>query len=82
MGALSRNYEILDNLIRSDIEAVDLMELEGLGFSPGVITSHHKVNRHDEYTCFDIKYIMTPTRISGIKKISLNLHVRKTSKRL
>ena len=82
MGALSRNYELLDNLIRSDIEAVDLMELEGLGFSPGVITSHHKVNRHDEYTCFDIKYIMTPTRICGIKKISLNLHVGKTSKRL
>lgn len=82
LGALSRNYEILDNLLRADVGSVDLLELEGLGFSPGVMTSHHKVNRHDEYTCFDIKYIMTPTRICSIKKISLNLHVGKTSKTL
>ena len=31
---------------------------------------------------FDIKYIVTPTRICSIKKTSLNLHVGKTSKTL
>ena len=82
LGALSRNYEILDNLLRSGMDAVDLFELEGVGFSPGVVTSYRKVNRHDEYTCFDIKYIMTPTRVSNIKKISLNLQVGKNSKEL
>ena len=77
---LTRNYEILDNLLKTDVDAVDLFDLEGLGFIPGVVTSYRKVNRHDEYTCFDIKYIMTPTRVSGIKKISLNLQVRKNNK--
>ena len=79
---LTRNYEILDNLLKADVDAVDLFDLEGLGFIPGVVTSYRKVNRHDEYTCFDIKYIMTPTRVSCIKKISLNLQVRKNIKRL
>ena len=74
---LTRNYEILDNLLKTDVDAVDLFDLEGLGFIPGVVTSYRKVNRHDEYTCFDIKYIMTPTRVSCIKKISLNLRVGK-----
>jgi predicted RNA-binding Zn-ribbon protein involved in translation (DUF1610 family) len=82
LATLSRNYEILDGLLKSDVEAIELIELEGLGFSPGVVTSYHKVNKHDEYTCYDIKYIMTPTKICCIKKISLNLRVGKTSKRL
>jgi hypothetical protein len=80
LAVLTRNYEILDNLLKTDVDAVDLFDLEGLGFIPGVVTSYRKVNRHDEYTCFDIKYIMTPTRVSCIKKISLNLQVRKNNK--
>ena len=80
LAVLTRNYEILDNLLKTDVDAVDLFDLEGLGFIPGVVTSDRKVNRHDEYTCFDIKYIMTPTRVSCIKKISLNLQVRKNNK--
>ena len=80
LAVLSRNYEILDNLLKSDVEAVDLFDLEGLGFIPGVVTSYRKVNKHDEYTCFDIKYIMTPTRVASIKKISLNLRDRKYTK--
>ena len=82
LAVLTRNYEILDNLLKTDVDAVDLFDLEGLGFIPGVVTSYRKVNRHDEYTCFDIKYIMTRTRVYGIKKISLNLRVGKTSKTL
>ena len=77
LGALDRNYEILDNLLKSDVTSVELIDLEGLGFSTGLMTSYRKLRRHDEYSCFDIKYIMTPTRVYGIKKISLNLRVRK-----
>lgn len=82
LAALTRNYEILENLLKSDMDSADLFELEGLGFIPGVVTSYRKVNKHDEYTCFDIKYIMTPSRVTSIKKISLNLPVRKNNKRL
>ena len=82
LAALTRNYEILENLLKSDMDSADLFELEGLGFIPGVVTSYRKVNKHEEYTCFDIKYIMTPSRVTGIKKISLNLPIRKNNKRL
>ena len=63
--------------MRSDVASIELIDLEGLGFSTGVITSYRKVGRHDEYSCFDIKYIMTATRVYSIKKISLNLRVRR-----
>lgn len=82
LATLTRNYEILEDLLRTDVDSADLLDLEGVGFIPDVVTSYRKVNRHDEYTCFDIKYIMTPTRVAGIKKISLNLPIRKNNKRL
>lgn len=82
LAILTRNYDILENLLKSEVTAVDLFDLEGLGFIPGVVTSYRKVNKHDEYTCFDIKYIMTPSRVTSIKKISLNLRDRKNTKRL
>lgn len=82
LAILTRNYDILENLLKSEVTTVDLFDLEGLGFIPGVVTSYRKVNKHDEYTCFDIKYIMTPSRVTSIKKISLNLRDRKNTKRL
>lgn len=75
MKAISENYEILDHLVKAGVTSVDLFELVNLGFTLDAVTSHRKVKCHDEYACFDIKYIMTPTRISGIMKISLNLQV-------
>lgn len=78
LGALDRNYEILEDLLKSDVTSIELIDLEGLGFCPGLMTSYCKQCRHDEYSCFDIKYIMTPTRVYSIKKISLNLRDRKT----
>ena len=77
MRALEGNYDILDRLHGSGITSMDLFELVNLGFVLDMVTSHRKVRHHDEYACFDIKYIMTPTRISGITKISLNLRVTK-----
>ena len=78
LGALDRNYEILEDLLKSDVTSIELIDLEGLGFCPGLMTSYCKQCKHDEYSCFDIKYIMTPTRVYSIKKISLNLRDRKT----
>ena len=73
--AISGNYDILDNLLRTGITAIDLFELVNLGFVIEAVTSHRRMRHHDEYACFDIKYKMTPSRISGITKISLNLRV-------
>ena len=77
LTALTRNYEILEDIIKSGMDSVDMLELEGMGFTQGLVTSYRRVGRRDEYTCFDIKYIMTPTRVYSIKKISLNLRIGK-----
>ena len=80
MNALSGNYDILDSLVKAGITSMDLFELVNLGFAMDAVTSHRKVRHHDEYACFDIKYVMTPSRISGITKISLNLQVNTKKK--
>ncbi len=74
MKAMETNYEILDELLRSGRDSADLIELAGRGFVPGIVTSYRKSGKHDVYTCFDIKYIMTRTRIYSIMKIQ-NLSV-------
>ena len=69
ISVLSRNYDLLDALIRADVDSVDLMSLTTMGFVPSIVTSFRKCGKHDEYGCFDIRYIMTGTRIYSISKI-------------
>ncbi len=69
LTVINKNYEILDELLRAGADSADLMELMALGFVPGVVTSYRKDGKHDTYTCFDIKYIMTRTRVYSIMKI-------------
>ncbi len=69
LGALDKNYEILDALVRNDEDSADLVELMSLGFAPGVVTSYRKSGKHDVFTCYDIRYIMTRTRVYSIMKI-------------
>lgn len=69
MTALSRNYGILENLIKADIESADMISLASMGFSPSIMTSFRKCGKHSECGCFDIRYIMTGTRIYSISKI-------------
>lgn len=74
LKTLSRNYSILESLVKSDTASMDLSDLISMGFVPGVMTSHSRNGRHEVYNCFDIKYIMTATRIYSIGKIQ-NLSV-------
>ena len=69
MNALSRNYEILDSLIKADVGSADMISLASMGFSPSIMTSFRKYGKHGECGCFDIRYIMTGTRIYSISKI-------------
>lgn len=69
LNALTRNYEILDNLMKSDIDSADLITLTSMGFVPSLMTSFRKSGKHDECSCFDIRYIKTVTRIYSISKI-------------
>ena len=69
MNALVRNYNLLDKVIKSDIDSIDMLSLVSMGFIPSLMTSYRKCGKHDECSCFDIRYIMTRTRIYSISKI-------------
>ena len=78
LAMLSRNYSILEELLGSERDSVDLVDLSSMGFVPGLVTSYRRIGKHDVYCCFDIKYIMTRTRIYSLMKIqnlSVNLQV-------
>ena len=66
---LDRNYEILEALVRSGVTAADMTDLMSMGFLPALATSFKRTRTRMEYACFDIKYIMTPSRLSSITKI-------------
>lgn len=68
---LDRNYEILQSLVKNRIRAADRAELEARGFNPDYVTVHIKMNRHDFHCCYDISYIITPSKITNIKKLEL-----------
>ena len=78
IAIIGRNYDILDALLREGTESVDLMDLLAMGFVPGMVTSYRKSGKHDVFACYDIKYIMTGSRVYSIMKInnlSVNLQV-------
>lgn len=78
ISIINRNYEILDALFKDGTDSVELVDLLTMGFVPGIVTSYRRSGKHDVFTCYDIKYIMTGTRIYSIMKInnlSVNLQV-------
>jgi hypothetical protein len=76
MSQLVANYDVLDTLFKAGVTSVDLIDAVTMGFVPGIVTSYRRVGKHDEFCCFDIRYIMTQMRIYSISKlenVSLNL---------
>ncbi len=76
LKALDRNYEILDDMLRKGEGSADLAVLMASGFVPGVVTSFSKSGKHNVFTCYDIKYIMTESRVYSLMKIqNLSVHL-------
>ncbi len=69
LKAMDKNYSILDELLKNGEESADLIELMSKGFAPGMVTSYSRSGKHDVFTCYDIRYIMTRTRVYSIMKI-------------
>ena len=79
IAIINGNYEILEGILRMGMDSADLVDLSALGFAPGMVTSYRHIGKHDVFTCYDIKYIMTKTRIYSIVKInnlSVNLQIK------
>ena len=78
LAQLEHNYEVLTEIWRSEAESVDLADAQMHGFIPGLFTSCSRKGPHHEYCCFDIRYIMTATRIYSVSKIqNVSLNLRK-----
>lgn len=65
-AVLSRNYEVLEGLLRLEINSLNLYDLSLLGFRREYSTAYRKCGTHNEYHCYDIKYFLTSNRVFGI----------------
>lgn len=63
---LDNNREVLDKLIKMDMRSVDRTTLLHLGYNTNYFTSLQKLRHRWVYTCLDIRYELTPTRIKHI----------------
>ncbi len=69
LKTLDQNYEILENLLRSGTDSADLTELISLGFAPAMATSYTKSRGCDIFTCYDLKYRLTATRLLSLTRL-------------
>ena len=68
--ALSRNYEILEALLKEKVTSIPLQELERMGFKPDYVTGHRKgLYRHEEFSCFDIRYYRSSTKLFNVRRM-------------
>jgi len=67
-GILEKNYTILDKLIKLDISSMDMGDIVQWGFNPEYSTGHRKVRGHNEYRCYEIKYLISSSRIFNIER--------------
>lgn len=71
---LDKNYAILDKLIRIGVDTLALTELSSLGYDPSYVTSYHKNGRWNEFGCYDITFLKTPTRIFHLMRVEIIHH--------
>lgn len=69
VAILSHNYEILNALLRDKRVSASLDELTKAGYNPAFVTGHRKgFYRHDEYSCFDISFCRSFTKIFNLRR--------------
>lgn len=79
MKTLEHNYSILMDLVSSGVGSISLGHLAAMGYDINCVTTAVKVGKHMEMGIFDIRYVQTEARISGIRNVSLNLSPRTKS---
>ena len=71
MTMLNRNYSILNGILEAGETSAGVEQLNRMGFNFGYCTSYHKIRRHDEYVCFDIKFTLIGSEVVSIRKLPL-----------
>ncbi len=69
LSVLSKNYEILEQLIDKQERYAAIPELMFRGFKPEYMTSCRKKVRYHECSCFDIRYNMDTARVFAVSKM-------------
>ena len=68
--AIMVNYRILERVLNANCSSIELRTAENFGFRPSYITGYRRtLGRHDELSCFDIKYYQTATRLCNIRRV-------------
>lgn len=63
---LTRNRDVLEKLLRMGISNIDRLTLAHLGYNFNYFTSFQKLRHRWVYTCLDIRYELTPTRVKNL----------------
>ena len=66
---LDRNYEILEELVKSGIKAIWVADAIAIGYNPAYVTSYRKHGTRSMCHCYDICYVATENRMTSISKI-------------
>jgi len=66
---LDNNRNVLNKLLKLDMHSVDRPTLLHLGFNLSYFTSLERVRHRWVYSCLDIAYELTPTRIKAIRPL-------------
>ena len=64
--ALDRNHKILSHCLSHGLNSIDLNEAIEWGFNPEYVTGLRRSRMRQEFRCFDIQYVDTPSRLTGI----------------
>lgn len=64
---LDNNREVLEKLIKMGVNSIDRVTLAHLGCNLNYFTSLDRQRHRWVYTCLDIRYEMTPTRVRNLE---------------
>lgn len=67
MRILYANRDVLEKLLKIGLTTLDRLSLIHMGFNMCYFTSLEKIRHRWVYSCLDIQYELTPTRIKNIR---------------
>lgn len=70
INSLEKNHMILSHLLKMGIDSIEITSLKQLGFSFDYMTSYRKYRGHAEIWCFDIRMVVTETKVKSIERVS------------
>ena len=70
LNGLTKNYRILENLLKLKQSSCPMDSLTQLGFNPSLITHQaEKIGRHLVYRCFDLAYCQSSVKIFNLHRL-------------